>query len=79
MAITAALSATTGSVSAQMAAAMKELKSDAATILAAIPAVGNLIMPDAFPTLLDAFVIGKARTRTGKITNVLWLASANRN
>jgi hypothetical protein len=79
VAITAALSATTGSVSAQMAAAMKELKSEAATILAAILAVGNLIMPDAFPTLLDAFVIGKARTRAGTITSGSLLASANRN
>lgn len=79
MAITAALSATTGSVSAQMAPAMKELKSEAATILAAILAVRNLIMPDAFPALLDAFVIGKARTRTDTITSVLWLASANGN
>jgi hypothetical protein len=74
VAITAALSATTGSVSAQMAAAMKELKSDAATILAAILAVGNLIMPDAFPTLLDAFVIGKTRTRAGTITSVLFVS-----
>jgi hypothetical protein len=38
-----------------MAPAMKELKSEAATILAAILAVRNLIMPDAFPALFGRF------------------------
>jgi hypothetical protein len=50
---------------------MKELRSEAATILAAILAVRNLIMPDTFPALFDTFVIGKARTRAGTITIVL--------
>jgi len=66
VAITAALSATTDSVSAQTVPAMKELKSEAATILAAILAVRNLIMPDTFPALFDAFVIGKARARSAE-------------
>jgi hypothetical protein len=35
---------------------MKELKSEAATILAEILAVRNLIMPDTFPAPFDAFV-----------------------
>ena len=62
VAITAALWATTGSVTAQTEPAMKKLKSEAAR---------NLIMPDTFPALFDAFVIGKARTRAGSITIVL--------
>jgi hypothetical protein len=40
------------------------------SIAAAILAVRNLIMPDV-PALLNAFVIGKARTRAGTTTIVL--------
>jgi hypothetical protein len=54
-AIMAALSAATDSVSAQTAPAMKELKSEAAIILAATLGVRNFIMPDTFPALFERF------------------------
>jgi hypothetical protein len=43
------------------------------TIAAAILAVRNLIIPTPSPALLNAFVIGKARTRAG--TSLLFFVS----